>query len=276
MWILFKDICITAAFLASAIMPIPAFRAFSFQAAIVSAFNSFSMLLLFPALLGLDLRRVTANSLDLLCCYKGQKAKEQDQEKANKPEEGSCQLDKWSLKYFVCKYYSHAVLKTPFKFLTLFLASVLTCCGFYGLAHLKQGLGMQEVVPSNTSAYQFIKAQNAYFGFYHMYAVTQGHFEYPQNQKTLYDYHNAFVRVPNIIKDDDGGLNEFWLPLFRNWLLRIQTAFDDDYSMNNIYEYGWHPNASSDGVLGKFCAFIYIYNALPPKGIGKVIPSLLG
>ena len=59
-----------------------------------------------------------------------------------------------------------------------------------------------------------------------------------------------FNRVPNIIKDDDGGLNEFWLPLFRNWLTRIQTSFDDDLIQGNIYEYGWHPNASSDGILG--------------------------
>ena len=92
------------------------------------------------------------------------------------------------------------------------------------------------------------------------FTVTQGHFEYPQNQKILYDYHNAFVRVPNIIKDDDGGLNDFWLPLFRNWLLRLQNAFDDDFSLGNIYECHntrnpnhvgpcWHSNASTDGIL---------------------------
>ena len=212
-WVLYKDICITAAFLSAAIIPLPAFRAFSFQAAIVSAFNALSMLLLFPALLGLDLRRVAANQLDLLCCYKGQNNQKSQklEEKANsakakvvldpessKTEDGN-QLSpsfyqKLSINYLVTRYWSFWVMKTPVKTVTLLVASILTCCGLYGLANMKEGLNMQEVVPSNTSAYQFIKAQNSYFGFYHMYAVTQGHFEYPQNQKTLYDYHNAFVR----------------------------------------------------------------------------------
>jgi patched 1 protein len=70
-------------------------------------------------------------------------------------------------------------------------------------------------VPRNTSVYRFLSDSEDHFGFYNMFAVTQGHFEYPQNQPLLHDYHNAFVRVPNIIKDDDGGLPEFWLSLFR-------------------------------------------------------------
>lgn len=247
-------------------MPIPAFRAFSFQAAIVSGFNSVTMLVFFPALLGLDLRRVASNSLDLFCCYQGQRPDETSKNVESQEFKKSCTA-KWNLQHFVTKYWANWVLKMPFKIATLLLATILTCFGLYGLAHLQQGLDMQEVVPKNTSAYEFIKAQNRYFGFYHMYAVTQEHFEYPQNQKTLYDYHNAFVRVPNIIKDDDGGLNEFWLPLFRNWLLRIQNAFDDDYSVGNIYEYGWHPNASADGILGKSprkknCRVIYHMSSL--------------
>jgi hypothetical protein len=137
--------------------------------------------------------------------------------------------EKWTLTYFATNYFSKWIIEAPLKISTLCIAIVLTGIGFYGIVHLKEGLNMQEVVPRNTTAYEFLKAQDAYFGFYHMYAVTQGHFEYPQNQKILYDYHNAFVRVPNIIKDDDGGVNEFWLPLLRNWLVRLQVAFDDDY-----------------------------------------------
>ena len=122
---------------------------------------------------------------------------------------------------------------------------------------------MQEMVPNNSSAYEFFMSQKAYFPYYNMFAVTKHNFEYPTNQKTLYDYHNAFIRVPNIVKDDQGGLPEFWLPLFRNWLVRIQTAFDNDFAEGKIFECNqmahgnedgiyrcWHKNASDDGILG--------------------------
>ena len=83
-------------------------------------------------------------------------------------------------------------------------------------------------------------------------------------------------RIPNIVKDDQGGLPEFWLSLFRNWLVRIQTAFDDDFWQGKIFECNqmthgnedgiyrcWHKNASDDGILGykllvqtgKYCKF---------------------
>ena len=65
----------TAAFLAAAIIPIPAMRAFMFQAALVTAFNALSMILLFPAALGLDKRRVSAQKMDILCCRKNNENK---------------------------------------------------------------------------------------------------------------------------------------------------------------------------------------------------------
>ena len=67
----------------------------------------------------------------------------------------------------------------------------------------------------NTSVWSFLKAQDEFFGFYYMYAVTQDNLEYPQNQELIHDYHKSFVSVGNIIKDYDGGLPEFWLSLLR-------------------------------------------------------------
>ena len=209
-------------------MPIPAFRAFSIQAAIVCGFNALAMLSIFPALLGLDLRlrRRGSTKVDLLCCYKDKKkAKVINQEASNGTSHDAAQEEDCNpFADLLIRHWCQCIRQTPFKVFTLLLAFALTCFGLYGVTHIQQGLNMEEVVPHNTSAYEFIKAQNSYFGFYHMYAVTQGDpkenpFEYPSNQKILYDYHNAFVRVPNIIKDDDGGLTDFWLPLFRNWLV---------------------------------------------------------
>ena len=60
--------CNIAAFLAAAVIPIPALRAFALQAAILIAFNMASMLMVFPAVMALDLRRVIAGKMDLICC----------------------------------------------------------------------------------------------------------------------------------------------------------------------------------------------------------------
>ena len=63
--------CNIAAFLAAAVIPIPALRAFALQAAILIAFNLASMLLIFPAFMAMDLRRVVNKRVDILCCYDG-------------------------------------------------------------------------------------------------------------------------------------------------------------------------------------------------------------
>ncbi len=286
-------VCNIAAFLAAGIIPIPALRSFAFQAAILVAFNLFSMILIFPTLLSLDLRRSTSGKVDLLCCYKSGKSKESvvatlvqsdstdaqrtknvsesypkslsgesasgssrdliGEQETGRKVDGESWMRKtfaqWSLTWFAAHYYGYWITRAPVKVATIIFCVALTGAGVWGLTKVTDGLDLTDVVPRDTSVYRFLKAQDSYFGFYNMYAVTQSNFEYPQNQKILYDYHNAFVRVPNIIKDDDGGLPEFWLSIFRNWLAGLQTAFDDDMAMGNLHDKGWHENASSDAIL---------------------------
>uniref|UniRef100_A0A8C4WDZ0 Patched 2 n=1 Tax=Gopherus evgoodei TaxID=1825980 RepID=A0A8C4WDZ0_9SAUR len=57
------------AFLMAALVPIPALRAFSLQAAVVVVFNFVMVLLIFPAILSLDLHRRQDQRLDVLCCF---------------------------------------------------------------------------------------------------------------------------------------------------------------------------------------------------------------
>ncbi|XP_068095622.1 protein patched homolog 2 isoform X3 [Hyperolius riggenbachi] len=57
------------AFFMAALVPIPALRAFSLQAAIVVVFNFAMVLLIFPAILSLDLQRREDQRLDILCCF---------------------------------------------------------------------------------------------------------------------------------------------------------------------------------------------------------------
>ncbi|XP_028987893.1 protein patched homolog 1 [Betta splendens] len=56
------------AFFMAALIPIPALRAFSLQAAVVVVFNFAMVLLIFPAILSLDLHRREDKRLDVLCC----------------------------------------------------------------------------------------------------------------------------------------------------------------------------------------------------------------
>jgi patched 1 protein len=243
--VLLTSVCNIAAFMAAGVIPIPALRAFAFQAAILVAFNLVSMILLFPTLLSLDLRRAAAGKVDLLCCYKvratpprepstttttattaaetetsrtGLKNVETypksmsasassrdliEDNETGKPVRTTrmakvCQ--NWSLTWFAGRYYGYWITRAPVKVFTIVTCVALTSAGIWGLTKVTDGLDLTDVVPRDTSVYRFLKAQDSYFGFYNMFAVTQSNFEYPQNQKLLYDYHNAFVRIPTIVK----------------------------------------------------------------------------
>ena len=235
------------------------------------------MLLIFPAMIALDVRRVFAGKLDLLFCLKQEhgastsmkvisnndlnhkKARSRGMEREDhEVEEGqeercyiSCTSDcnQWNLTSFASKYYSRWVTKAPVRVLTMVAALALTGASVYGMGQVEDGLDLTDVVPRNTSVWRFLEAQDKYFGFYNMFAVTEGNYEYPQNQKLMYEYHDSFVRVHNIIKDDDGGLPEFWLSLFRTWLTKLQSAYDKDVASGLLDEEGWKEGASDDAIL---------------------------
>lgn len=136
-----------------------------------------------------------------------------------------------------------------FKVLSMLALICILIASLLGSTKVTDGLELTDIVPENTNEHNFLSLQGEYFGFYNMYAVTQGNIEYPMNQKLLYDYHDAFVKIPNIVKNDNGGLPEFWLSLFRDWLIELQKAFDSDFASGCITQEKWHPNASADAVL---------------------------
>merc|ERR1719195_36748 len=247
-------------------------------------------MILFPAMIALDVRRVFGGKIDILCCWKqsGNTATSLKEVSNNDVNElkaknlrpgcnekylrpgskttddvtdaeagsercyvscGQSSCHQWTLTSFVTRHYSRWITLTPVKVLTILLAMVLLAASAYGINKVEDGLDLTDVVPRNTSVWSFLKAQDEYFGFYNMYAVTKDNFEYPQNQQLIYDYHNSFVSVNNIIKDDDGGLPEFWLSLFRTWLVKLQDAYDADKLRGVIDDEGWTDEASDDAVL---------------------------
>ena len=329
--ILLSSVSNACAFFAAAIIPIPALRAFSLQAGILVLFNLATLLLVFPAIMSLDMRRRVANRVDLLCCLAGvvplgsfdsesdqspskpvtvqppapvelkkiercgkaapgcstptlskkcpatisggggtsvtsSPSSVQQNVEAADSEETDPALDPlihhcapptlqtvdcqtWTLSKFARHSYGRLLLKTPVKVLGMVAFIVLLAASVWGMSKVKNGLNLTDIVPHQTSEYGFLAAHDKYFGFYNMFAVTQGNFEYPNNQRLLYEYHDAFTRVSTIIKNDDGGLPEFWLSLFRDWLIGLQRAFDRDQASGCINQERWFSNASEDAIL---------------------------
>lgn len=66
--VLLTGLCTVSAFFAAAIIPIPVLRTFCLQAGILLLFNLGAMLLIFPAMISLDLRRRRSGRRDILCC----------------------------------------------------------------------------------------------------------------------------------------------------------------------------------------------------------------
>ncbi|EEC01563.1 patched-2 protein, putative, partial [Ixodes scapularis] len=315
-------------FVAAALIPVPALRAFVFQAALLHTFAVAAMLLLFPAAVSVDLRRRRRSHR--LCCWCGgspclpdsqgwcktytdrtkrqtdtvlrestslHKSSHQGRltcccmlvrttdmilsatSKITKIQEMTCcmchpfadgprdkmaavsedllpkpnnplqQWRRWSLSYFVSYYYAPFLQQTPIKVLTVLGLASLLSASAWGALRADEGLALSEVVPGGSQEQAFLRAQGRYFGFFHMFAVTRGNFEYPTKQRLLLEYHEAFTSVEHVIKNDDGGLPDFWLTLFRDWLLELQAAFDQDWEGGCITREQWFPNASDEGVL---------------------------
>ncbi|KAK2569950.1 Protein patched-like protein 1 [Acropora cervicornis] len=58
------------AFFMAALIPIPALRYFAIQAAVVVVFNFIAVIIIFPAIISLDLRRRKVERYDVVCCLK--------------------------------------------------------------------------------------------------------------------------------------------------------------------------------------------------------------
>ena len=50
---------------------------------------------------------------------------------------------------------------------------VVMVVGAWGVAQVRDGLDLTDIVPKDTPEYRFLEAQAQYFGFYSIYAVTK-------------------------------------------------------------------------------------------------------
>ncbi|XP_066499783.1 protein patched homolog 1 isoform X2 [Hoplias malabaricus] len=154
---------------------------------------------------------------------------------------------RWTFASFAEKHYAPFLLQPTTKAVVIVLFLALLGVSMYGTTCVRDGLELTDIVPRETSEYDFLGAQFQYFSFYNMYVVTQ-QADYPQAQTLLYEMHQRFGTVKYVLREDNGQLPQMWLHYFRDWLQGLQDAFDKDWKMGRITQ-GDYKNGSDDGVL---------------------------
>uniref|UniRef100_A0A665X6R7 SSD domain-containing protein n=1 Tax=Echeneis naucrates TaxID=173247 RepID=A0A665X6R7_ECHNA len=310
------------AFFMAALIPIPALRAFSLQAAVVVVFNFAMVLLIFPAILSMDLYRREDRRFDIFCCFYSRyspppppsysshgfaqqteitmqstvqlrteydprtqafyttaeprsqisvqpinpapsrsnpnndyyKNNSSTRDLLSQLGEASLGLrcieppcSRWTLASFAEKHYAPFLLQPTTKVVVIVLFLCLLGVSLYGTTQVRDGLELTDIVPRETSEYDFIGAQFKFFSFYNMYVVTQ-RADYAQNQPLLHQLHQRFHTVRYVLKEDNGQLPRMWLHYFRDWLQGLQQAFDKDWEAGRITLNSYR-NGSDDGVL---------------------------
>ncbi|XP_034548726.1 protein patched homolog 1 [Notolabrus celidotus] len=159
--------------------------------------------------------------------------------------EPSC--SRWTLSSFAERHYAPFLLQPTTKVVVIVLFLCLLGVSLYGTTQVRDGLELTDIVPRETSEYDFIGAQFKFFSFYNMYVVTQLA-DYAQNQPLLHQLHQRFHTVRYVLKEDNGQLPRMWLDYFRDWLQGLQQAFDKDWEAGRI-TLNNYKNGSDDGVL---------------------------
>lgn len=104
-----------------------------------------------------------------------------------------------------------------FQVVVIVLFLCLLGVSLYGTTQVRDGLELTDIVPRDTSEYDFIGAQFKFFSFYNMYVVTQ-RADYAHQQPLLHQLHQRFHSVRYVLKEDNGQLPYMWLHYFREWL----------------------------------------------------------
>ncbi|XP_011180139.2 protein patched [Zeugodacus cucurbitae] len=155
----------------------------------------------------------------------------------------------FTLAHAALNYITACLMKRWMKFIIIIPFIGILICSLCATTHLQYGADLINLDPKHTNPLKFVNTPAPLFDFYSIYAVTQGNFAYPNKQRLLHEYHEAFGRVPHVIKHNNGGLPDFWLTLFRDWFINLQRTFDREFSEGRLTLEGWLSNATSDAIL---------------------------
>ncbi|PIO64228.1 patched family protein, partial [Teladorsagia circumcincta] len=228
------------AFCAGYVLPIPALRSFCSQTAVLLAFNLASLMFVFPAFIGLDLRRVRAGKRDLVYCGPSDPNFETSEKSSA---ELSTNADLTNPTYieaytrdqpwytvggFLTNLYIPLLKMKIVKAAVIFTTLCGVAFGLYGMYTTTLGLELADVLPENTAPAAFMRAREKYFSFYPMYAVLRGRtIDIPNKQPLIEEYREALGATSFIVKAN-GKLQPYWMSMLRVWLESLQIAFEKD------------------------------------------------
>ncbi|KAM3719831.1 Protein patched [Dirofilaria immitis] len=243
------------AFMVGTLLPIPALRSFCSQTAILLTFNLVAIMVIYPAMIAIDLRRRRAGKRDLgFCCAKnfvdekkpGAQPSELNTEKRvirslsradhiyPGPPPSSvrrCSDDKeqkWYTLSGFLQYYYIPFLTMPFTKLVVimtFTSMLLISC--FCLHQSSLGLELSDVLPEGTAPAAFLRAREKYFSFYPMFAVLKGtEINFSEQQEQIEQYRLDIAKSNYVIKVNGHPSEEYWMSLMRTWLNSIQKPLD--------------------------------------------------
>ncbi|CAD5215815.1 unnamed protein product [Bursaphelenchus xylophilus] len=287
------------AFTTGIILPIPALRSFCLQTSILLSFNLFTIMIMYPALISLDIKRRKRGVRDMtFCCGKKNKKQLQPEESSNQlvktasvdkhtgefslPVENKVPDYKWyTLEGFMIGYYIPWLRKPAVKVFILLGCLTMFVSGCVGLYKSKIGLELADVLPENTAPSAFLKAREEYFSFYPMFAVLKGaEVDYPNQQAKIEQLRQDIAKSGFIIKVDGHPSEPYWMMMMRVWLRSVQKELDRGVSEKLIDpvtgNFSWTDRRVTDDMrLARrlLCSYGNKFNCTGRIGVVKLIES---
>uniref|UniRef100_A0A8C6H620 Patched 2 n=1 Tax=Mus spicilegus TaxID=10103 RepID=A0A8C6H620_MUSSI len=253
------------AFFMAALVPIPALRAFSLQAAIVVGCNFAAVMLVFPAILSLDLRRRHRQRLDVLCCFSSpcsaQVIQMLPQELGDRAVPvGIAHLTATVQAFTHCEASSqHVVTILPPQAHLLSPASDPLGSELYSPGGSTRDLLSQEEGTGPQAACRPLLCAH----------WTLAHFaRYQFAPLLLQTRAKRFSSLKAVLPPPATQAPRTWLHYYRSWLQGIQAAFDQDWASGRITCHSYR-NGSEDGALA-YKLLIQTGNAQEPLDFSQL------
>ncbi|CAI2346991.1 unnamed protein product [Caenorhabditis sp. 36 PRJEB53466] len=240
------------AFISGYVLPIPALRSFCSQTAILLLFNLLFLMFIFPAMIGIDLRRQRQGKRDLAYCSRGTK-KAQLPVSQSVPSNVSNVSSKaeltgyekqaaefkrhepwYTVGGFLNNIYIPALKNNYCKAIILSGTTLAVLFGLYGMYSSTLGLELADVLPEHTPPAAFLRAREKYFSFYPMFAVLRGNqIDIPNQQGLIEEYREQLGASKFMIKAE-GKLQPYWMSMLRVWLQSLDSALEKDLALGRF------------------------------------------
>ncbi|EFO88762.1 CRE-PTC-3 protein [Caenorhabditis remanei] len=286
------------AFISGYVLPIPALRSFCSQTAILLLFNLIFLMFIFPAMIGIDLRRQRRGKRDLAYCSRGtpqmpasqsvpsnvsnktQMSSRAELQGYGKQNEEFRRYEPWyTVGGFLNNIYIPALKNNVVKAVILIGTATAVVFGLYGMSTSVLGLELADILPEHTPPAAFLRAREKYFSFYPMFAVLRGNeIDIPHQQQLIEEYRQQLGASKFMIKAE-GKLQPYWMSMLRVWLQSLDKALEKDLAAgkfdltngNPIKVNGEKPSPESMIAARLVCSFGNTYNCDGRLGKMKMV-----